>query len=102
MCIQHILQQFSSTEIHKDDAMKLHAAAQLIQPSYEFSTKKAWQQNFKNHKKNMPFTLGIPAILLIGWTANKKNNSWSHSHISHNSMYINTVQTIKVILLKKE
>lgn len=36
------------------------------------------------------FTLGIPAILLIGWTANKKNNSWSHSHnnISHMYMHI--------------
>ncbi len=50
----------------------------------------------------MPFTLGIPAILLIGWTANKKNNSWSHSHISHTSMYMHTVQTIKVILQKKK
>ncbi len=49
MCVQHILQQFSNTEIHKDDAMNLHAAAQLIQPSYEFYTKKAWQQNFTNH-----------------------------------------------------
>lgn len=49
MCVQHILQQFSNIEIHKDDAMNLHAAAQLIQPSYEFYTKKAWQQNFTNH-----------------------------------------------------